>query len=99
MKSLLVRATYYDYDASKLLEARKSAGLSQEDVALQARVHSVTLCRIEKKRAASYEAVVRLCEFYGLAQADVIFPVDTPASLHPSRKNFLRKPTQCVESA
>lgn len=99
MNTLLAHVTYYDYDADRLIKARKAAGLSQEEAAEKANMHGVTLCRIEKKRSASYDTVARLCQFYGLSLSDVLSPVAVSSNLPPYRNNFLRKPTPRVEIA
>lgn len=99
MSKLLARVSYYEYDAEKLVKARKAAGLSQEEVSDRLNMSPITLCRIEKKQNASYDKVIQLCEFYGIEPIDVLTHVVSPNNVHPSRNNFLKKSTQCVETA
>jgi transcriptional regulator with XRE-family HTH domain len=92
MPAILMKTTYYDYNPALLIEARTSQGLTQERVAEDLKVTSVTISRVEMKRAASYEMVERLCKYYGLKPEGVIWEIENPP-VHPSTKNFLRKST------
>jgi transcriptional regulator with XRE-family HTH domain len=92
MTALLAKVTYFDYDPTLLVQAREARRMSQEEVAAALETTNVTISRVEKKRHASFEIVSRLCTYYGLPEASVMWEVNPPA-LHRSTKNFLRKPT------
>ncbi len=71
------------YDAEKVAKVREEAGLTQEQLAEEVGVTSITISRVENGRSASPELLARIAERFGVQLSDFLYP-------HPieSVKNF-----------
>lgn len=77
--------------AARLLEARKAAGLTQQEAAEQLGVSRPTLIAIEKgTRAAKPDEVVKLAKLYGRTMNEIVRPGPAPQPIEPHLRASLR---------